>query len=357
MKARPIAQPLLTLDRSLPKLTDIRDNFSAIVVADDHLWLGGDEGTSIDRLTVDAGGDFGEHARFDLATLLPGMAPGSGGEIDIEGLDADGGYLWLIGSHSSKRKKAEKDKSPSKNRERLAEVAPEELRHTLARVPLVNGQLKSSAGSKTAAVLQPASDGRGGNELSDRLRADQHLGRFSEIPSKDNGIDVEGLAVSGSRVFAGLRGPVLRGWAVVLELELDDASPGELGLVGELKKHFVQLDGLGVRELAIRGRDLYILAGPTMDLDGPVAIYKWPAALDASKEAVVWRSELEHVLAVPYGKGDDAGRDHAEGVSFMGASGLNLLVCYDSPAKHRLIEGRPECVRLDTFDLESSTDD
>ena len=31
------------------------------------------------------------------------------------------------------------------------------------------------------------------------------------IPSNDNGFDVEGLAVSGNRVFLGLRGPVLAG--------------------------------------------------------------------------------------------------------------------------------------------------
>ena len=100
----PLSSPILRLDPSLTKkeLAKIRDNFSAIVLHGSHLWLGGDEGTSIDRMTLDADGNFGSHTRFDLAPLL--RLPGGGEEIDIEGLDVDGGYLWLIGSHSLKRK-------------------------------------------------------------------------------------------------------------------------------------------------------------------------------------------------------------------------------------------------------------
>jgi hypothetical protein len=100
------SSPILRLDSALPKkeLQKIRDNFSAVVLHENRLWLGGDEGTSIDLMSRDAAGDFGSHQRFDLQPLL--KLPDEGeGEIDIEGLDADGGYLWLIGSHSLKRKK------------------------------------------------------------------------------------------------------------------------------------------------------------------------------------------------------------------------------------------------------------
>ena len=46
------------------------------------------------------------------------------------------------------------------------------------------------------------------------------------LPSKDNGLDIEGLAVLGNRVYLGLRGPVLRGRAIILELELEESEPG-----------------------------------------------------------------------------------------------------------------------------------
>ena len=83
-------------------LAKARDNLSAVVLRDIHLWLGGDEGTSIDRMTRDANGNFGDHARFDLKDLLELPAPAKE-EIDIEGLDVEGVYVWAIGSHSAKR--------------------------------------------------------------------------------------------------------------------------------------------------------------------------------------------------------------------------------------------------------------
>jgi L-seryl-tRNA(Ser) seleniumtransferase len=44
------------------------------------------------------------------------------------------------------------------------------------------------------------------------------------IPGKDNGLDVEGLASVGDRLLVGLRGPVLRGWAIVLEIEPEQVA-------------------------------------------------------------------------------------------------------------------------------------
>ena len=81
----PLSSPILRLDPSLTKkeLAKIRDNFSAIVLHGSHLWLGGDEGTSIDRMTLDADGNFGSHTRFDLAPLL--KLPGGGGKSTSKG--------------------------------------------------------------------------------------------------------------------------------------------------------------------------------------------------------------------------------------------------------------------------------
>ena len=125
---------------------------------------------------------------------------------------------------------------------------------------------------------------------------------------------------------------------------------------GALKKHLLQLDGLGVRELAIRGRDLYILAGPTMDLDRPVSLYLWPRALDAVAESLLSKADLRKILDVPYGTGEDAGRDHAEGIAIVeGRPTDRLLVCYDSPARRRLVDGHPEQVKLDAFALDPTT--
>jgi hypothetical protein len=87
------------------------------------------------------------------------------------------------------------------------------------------------------------------NDLTDALASDKHLRASLSIPGKDNGFDIEGLAVVGDRIFIGLRGPVLRGWAVILEVEVnegdDDASKLKLKKIGRddrrYRKHFLQL--------------------------------------------------------------------------------------------------------------------
>ena len=340
-------------------LAKARDNVSAVVLDGDHLWLGGDEGTAIDRMTRDARGNFGHHVRFELTDHLALPAPAKE-EIDIEGLDIDGGYLWLIGSHSAKRKKADSEKSPAQNGERLGEIGIDGNRFTLARVPLnASHQPVSSHKTLTAARLEGDAHE---NLLTAALKHDPHLDRFVPrrlpdgsihgIPSKDNGFDVEGLAVSGNRVFLGLRGPVLRGWAMVVELRVTSASDTVLSLdaIGPAGapyvKHFLQLDGLGVRELVIHEKDLFILAGPSMDLDGPVYIYRWKNALKGQSESLTWREALSRVVAVPF----EDGHDHAEGLTIASRAPLSVLVSYDSPHPSRLdADGRG--VRADIFDL------
>ncbi len=349
MPSTPASQALLRLDPSLGSKKDlakIRDNLSAIVLAGNHVWLGGDEGTHLHRMTRDADGDFGDHQRFDLLSLLdlPDQR-GKPSEIDIEGLDVDQGFVWLVGSHSRKRKKVENDATEAQSRERLATVEADGNRYTLGRVPLNDNQEPTrSAGSRAASRLEGDATG---NLLTRALTDDEHVGPFCTIPSKDNGLDVEGLAARGDRVFVGLRGPVLRGWAVLLDLEVRAAPTGFLRLARPLRKHFLHLDGLGIRDLAIHKKDLYILAGPTMDLDGPVFMYHWPNALDIADEAVVPRERLHIATEIPYA----AGADHAEGITLVDpdTTTLKVMVCYDSPAPHRIVGDN--AVRADIFAL------
>lgn len=347
---------ILTLDPAIPNADrlKIRDNFSAIVLAGRHLWLGGDEGTSVERMTVDPSGNFGQHQRTELGKFIHLVADDQGviREIDIEGLDLNGGYLWVAGSHSLKRKKADPEKPPDTNRKRLLEIDAERNRHTLARVPVdATGGLAKTVGGLTAARLTVEANG---DQLTAAIRADKHLGNSCAVPSKENGLDIEGLAVTGNRVFIGLRGPVVRGWAVIIEFQWKDSGDGLISIDGGIKKHFLQIGGLGIRELAINGKDLYILAGPTMELDGPVFLYRWPKALENNVEAMIWQSNniLEKVLSVPFGQGESAGRDHAEGISLITKpGGLEVMICYDSPASTRLIPEHPEQVLVDVFQL------
>ncbi|MBW4434536.1 MAG: DUF3616 domain-containing protein [Pelatocladus maniniholoensis HA4357-MV3] len=332
---------LLTFTDSFKKY---REDLSAVMLTPEkHLWFGSDETSTIERLSYIDADNFGEHKQFRVAEFIDLPAP-ENEEIDIEGIEYSDNYLWMIGSHSWKRKKPKPDKSEIKNIERLAEIESEPNRYILARIPLVDGELckscphpKDASVELTAAKLQLTEYG---NMLMQVLKDDPHLGFFvtAKIPGKDNGFDIEGIAVSQNRIFLGLRGPVLRGWAVILEIEVELSQAGELTLKPIAKtdqcykKYFVFLNGLGIRDLHLADKDLVILAGPTMDLDGPVQVYRLQVNINLQDDILHYP---EYVQDIPFGKQND----HAEGITlFENITGIpSLLVVYDSPAKTRLV--------------------
>ncbi|WP_338581767.1 DUF3616 domain-containing protein [Pseudomonas sp. MAG733B] len=346
----------------------LRDGLSAVLQIDQTLWLANDETLSLERLTVTSQAAVGEliyagHQQFALNELLdlpsPPTSPQEFEEADIEGLAYDEAehYLWLIGSHSLKRKQADAGKTDRENIERLSKVSNDGNRYLLARIPVVEegGTLQlvrtATDSQRTAALLRGE---QSLNALTKALKHDEHLRDFFAIPGKDNGFDIEGLAVAGKRLFIGLRGPVLRGWAIILEIEprIDEHDSYSMNLanIGEdchlYNKHFLQLDGLGIRDLCVDGNDLLILAGPTMDLDGPVTVSRWVNGVQTTGDSVVPRENLVKVLDVPFGQRGD----HGEGMTLFSAgdgSGSQLLLVYDSP----LGRGSGGSVEADIFGL------
>ncbi|MCX6465409.1 MAG: DUF3616 domain-containing protein [Pseudonocardiales bacterium] len=318
-------------------------NLSAVRVEGEHLWLAGDETATLERLTLDSPtaptrGD--DQRTFALADLVDLPGPPEE-EADLEGLARSGDWLWTIGSHSLVRKRIKPHHSDAKAYKRLAKVRFEPNRFVIARLAVQPGE------DRRPELVRAAADGRrsaivgapGTENLADLIRGDEHLGAFLAIPSKDNGLDVEGLAVHGESVYVGLRGPVLRGWAVVLQVlpqeDPDDAGRLVLGAFpgGErYRKHLLDLDGLGVRDLCPDGDDLLVLAGPSMALSGPVRVYRWHGAAVAETSRVVRGAELTRELDLTHGEGED----HAEGIALLHPSASHrLLVVYDSPAPAR----------------------
>ena len=333
----------------------LRDGLSAVVQIGKTLWLANDETVHLERLTLAAADDngisarCGAHASFALAEYLDLPAPANADpekieEADLEGLAYANGYLWLTGSHSLKRKKPKLNEGVAQASKQLAKVGRDGNRFLLARIPVLRTETTCSLarheGERHAARL--AGDHRG-NELTEALRHDAHLADFLAIPGKDNGFDIEGLAVIDDRLFLGLRSPVLRGWAVILEVEpaSDTDAAGFLHLKTLpseqrcYRKHFLQLGGLGIRDLCQYGEDLLILAGPSMALDGPVRLLRWPGGAKRHQAgAMVADTTLERIHDIPHGDGVD----HAEGMtlfSFDGGITHAALVVYDSAADSR----------------------
>lgn len=321
-------------------------NLSAVRTEGQHLWLAGDETATVERLILDSPAEptVGDgQCSFALADLVDLPGPPDE-EADIEGIARSGDWLWAIGSHSLVRKRVKPHHSEAKALRRLARVRREANRFVVARLAVETGADGSPGLVRTAADGRRSAlaGGPGTENVTDLLAQDEHLAPFLAIPSKDNGLDVEGLAVHGEALYVGLRGPVLRGWAVVLELapETDPDDPGRLRF-GPLpdgtryRKHMLDLGGLGVRDLCPHGEDLLVLAGPSMALSGPVRVYRWHGAATAETGRVVREPELTLVTEVEHGDG----HDHAEGIALLepAADGgpAQLLVVYDSPGPAR----------------------
>ena len=54
-------------------------------------------------------------------------------------------------------------------------------------------------------------------------------------------------------------------------------------------------------DLVINGNDVLVLAGPTMDFDGPVFVFRWKDPLGAGADSIAARSDLAKVVTVPFG--------------------------------------------------------
>jgi Protein of unknown function (DUF3616) len=145
----------------------------------------------------------------------------------------------LLGSHSAARTRVRDSTPASSVPNLLAEVTEPAVRRLLAHVPVVEvrdgaGPVASAplVGGKTVHAASLTESALHVALHDEALQGRRHIRSFLSLPGKDNGLDIEGIAAVGTRLLLGLRGPVLRGWAVVIEIELRESAdqPGRLEL-------------------------------------------------------------------------------------------------------------------------------
>lgn len=350
---KPSEQVLLRFDATVPNLEDLRTEISSCLVTGSNLWLSYDEDAGIERLSRTEQG-FGYHKHYELTDFFD--LPDGSGEVDLESLAYEPPYLWFSGSMSLKRDEPDPEDSLEEQLDSLADIAVDRNRFSLGRIPCLerNGSyelLKTAQYQGKTIRPRMLKGGSKSSELHNALMNDPHLGSYMSIPCKDNGFDIEGVAVQGPRIFIGLRGPVLNGWAVILEIccgELDDSlvmvQPDNNERL--YRKHFIDLQGMGIRELNIDSSgDLYLLAGPTMDLDGTISLYRVKQGLPDQEASVT--HDPERLFDVARGSRIEHGEDKAEGMAFLDDS--SVLITYDSPRASRL-KGNDQ-VQMDLFKL------
>lgn len=258
MQFLPEPSPVLLDYSGAEQVADVLGNLSGVVAAGDRLWTVSDEGRSFECLEREGAGYrlIAQTRPRDRLSSMP-----SGHEADLEGLDLVGDRLWLCGSHCRVRLPREPGGAP------VAKLRDRPSRHLLGTI--------AEGGAGRARALPFSGKG----SLREALAKDEFLRDFIDLPSKENGLDIEGLAVLGERLFLGLRGPLIDSHAVILEFPLDK---DHLPRVGRYRRHFVWLDGLGVRDLASDGGRLLVVAGPVSAAAAPFQLHGWvPGAAEA----------------------------------------------------------------------------
>ena len=310
-------------------------DLSACARVENSLFVAGDEAHGVERLTLGKHGWLTDHTKFELRDFVELRDPEE--EMDIEGLAYCDGWLWVTGSHSRTRHDPRDDgHAPDRiDISKFADLKDTRPRCVLARIPVVfDGDglpiLVREAGERRAGLVAQKKDH--GSKLGRYFAKDELIGPSMAMAAKEGGLDIEGIAVSEDmRVALGLRGPVLQTFAVIVEPQIEPKKKGKLHLPGKPHKRLVDLGGLGVRDLVAKDRDLWILAGPTQDLDGRCAIFLWKDWADEppEHEEEVRLHRPERLFDLPV----KLDHDHPEGIDFWNDDDGNerLLVLYDSP--------------------------
>ena len=250
-------------------------------------------------------------------------------EIDIESItfDRQSNCLYIAGSHSKKRKTVKVDDNTAEdNRVRLAKISPETLRNQIFQVKLDTESGKVKGNIKV------------NKNLKEVIKTDPYLKSFIDIPSKENGIDIEGLAIKEGRLYLGFRGPVLRGnYVPVIVTQFDDLEDYEI--------RFVQLGGNGIRDITAVENGFLIISGPVGDAPGPYRLYFWDGA-----DMVYGRDRLPpmppaliHLEDIAPYIGEEGSQGKAEGITVLEetATAYQALIIYDS-----LKNGNPQLWRI-----------
>lgn len=234
-------------------------NISGIAAKGDLLVLGSDEKSSIQVFKKSGLNTYQATSSGPIELDTPSP------EIDIEGIAWNDRYVYAVCSHSLARKEIKNDKTVAENHKRLQVISEE------------------SAAQKRSQIFRLKLDAEGAlvPHSLERITLHQILAthpifeRFQRIPSKENGIDIEAIAVDGNGLLIGFRGPSLRGpYIPVLALKFQEGLFQSDAL--RVEDRFLDLGGRGIRDMAaVPGGEFLVLGGPVGDEPIAYQLYYW----------------------------------------------------------------------------------
>lgn len=239
----------ITLQGDLHQPEDI----SAIAAFSEYLVIGSDESQQEIQILQ---GNAEKSYKVVQTVELPVDAENEGTEIDIEGMGMGSlTTLFVIGSHSLKRRTVKSKRTYLSNRQRISTITAEARKNLIFKLTLdlANGEVQSVVGTSGLKAI---------------LERDAVLAPFVHIPSKENGVDIEALAAEDNTLYLGFRGPVLRGnYVPIMVTEFDDLADYEI--------RYVNLGGNGIRDMAKVKDGFLLIAGPVGDGLGPYELFFW----------------------------------------------------------------------------------
>lgn len=237
-------------------------------------------------------------------TLLP-----SGKEIDIEAIAAENDTYYIIGSHGISKKQGEEQE----NRFRIF-------------------RLKMDRAAGTPGKVEAAT-------LSGLLRSDPVLGKHFRMPLQQNGLNIEGLAVRGGRLFVGFRNPNVNGFAFVMEVPAADVFEGTPRPAYTL--HRLRLgEGFGIREIVATKAGFLIIAGNAGSEPSEKFTESENYEQDREFSLVFWDgkgSETQRIGPIP----DVPGKAEAMTILTESPTEITVLMLFDGPKG-----GRPTIYRI-----------
>lgn len=238
---------------------------------------------------------------------------GSGEEIDIEGIAAEGDCYYIVGSHGVAKKSG------------VRQVR----RYTICRLTVDPETGMPVDGSTAPAVAS----------LAGILQADATLGPYFAKPLQQKGINIEGLAVRAGQLFVGLRNPNLDGYAFVLEVGADDVFANVARPAYTLHKLALGA-GVGIREIVAAKTGFLLIAGNA----GSEPSDAYPQAQDYTKgrgyELFRWDgkgSAVHKIGPIP----NPPGKAEAMTILDETDAEATVLILFDGPK-----QGRPSVYRL-----------
>lgn len=236
-----------------PKNEDSEKDISAIVLMGEYVLVGSDEGNHLQVLKKQKDGN--TYKQVGKITLDKKAK-----EVDIEGIAKHGDTIYVACSCSLARKSVKSDeKTIAQNIQRLETISKESERSERCQLFRFSFDAASGKSSEIEAV-----------NIKDILTDEESiLARFMNIPSKENGVDIEGVAVDDNEsLYLGFRGPILRGnYVPILVTTFNDPEDYQI--------RFVQMEGRGVRDLTKVQDGFLIIGGPMGDQDSSYKLYFW----------------------------------------------------------------------------------